>query len=111
MHIDEEDQLLGKSIYPKAQEEEIQAAKKTDETYRHYCMEKGVKPLIAFLVVVGLLVVCSFYCTTCIFGILAFCAVTCAFIPVLNVPMWACIIILLVKGWAFTNGNLTLTWG
>lgn len=66
------------------------------------------------LIMVGLtligLIVCYMYCLPCLFGILVFSALTCGCSPIMNVPLWITILILIIRGWSLTNGHLTLIW-
>jgi hypothetical protein len=43
-------------------------------------------------------------------GILAFSALTCPCVPVMNVPLWGAIFVLVFQGWRLTNGHLSLIW-
>lgn len=56
------------------------------------------------------IVICYEYCTTCLVGILLFSLCTCPFIPVMNVPLWISILVLVVGGWSFTHGHMSLVW-
>ena len=86
-------------------------AKKNNDYYQVNCWEKTLKPLIALGVTMVLLLICSYFCLPCLFGVLLFSACTCAFIPVMNIPLWATIAILILHGWALTTGKLSLVWG
>lgn len=107
---------LDKTIYVTDDEESarkkiIDDARKKDESYEAYCWHRAVKPLIYMCVVFGLLVLCAFFCIPCLFGIFIFSACTCPYVPVMNLPLWSAMIILIYHGWALTTGKLSLTWG
>lgn len=69
-----------------------------------------VMPLALVLVTLAGLVVCAVLCVPCLMGILAFSALTCPCVPVMNVPLWGAIFILIIQGWSLTNGHMSLIW-
>ena len=69
-----------------------------------------VRPLVLVAVTLIGLTVCFYVCIPCLFGILAFSAITCPCQPVMNVPLWGSIFILIIQGWNLTSGHLSLIW-
>lgn len=64
-------------------------------------------------VMIACIVLCLvFYmtCPRCLFGILIFSACLCPFFHPMNAPLWLAIVLLIVSGWTFTTGNLSITW-
>lgn len=49
-------------------------------------------------------------CPRCLFGILIFSACLCPFFNPMNAPLWLAIVLLVVSGWSFTTGNLSIVW-
>lgn len=72
---------------------------------------KTVKPLLLCCLTFAALVVCAYFCIPCVFAVFAFSACTCPFVPVMNIPLWAAIIILVYEGWTLTNGRFGVFWG
>lgn len=67
--------------------------------------------MLAFLLFILIfIVICTFVCLPCLFGLIVFSAITCPCKAEMNVPLWGSIIALIIRGWTFTNGHLTLTW-
>ena len=73
-------------------------------------LQRVIYPLILLVATLAGLVVCAILCVPCLFGILAFSAITCGCQPLMNVPLWGSILVLLIRGWTFTTGNMTLIW-
>jgi hypothetical protein len=71
---------------------------------------KVVCPLVMVALTLGGLVACAILCVPCLMGILAFSALTCPCVPVMNVPLWGAIAILIFQGWSLTNGHMSLIW-
>jgi hypothetical protein len=69
-----------------------------------------VFPLAMVVLTLGGLVACAILCVPCLMGILAFSALTCPCVPVMNVPLWGAIFVLVFQGWRLTNGHLSLIW-
>jgi hypothetical protein len=69
-----------------------------------------VFPLAMVVLTLGGLVACAILCVPCLMGILAFSALTCPCVPVMNVPLWGAIFVLIFQGWRLTNGHLSLIW-
>lgn len=69
-----------------------------------------IMPLAMVAVTLAGLGVCAALCVPCLFGILAFSAITCPCVPVMNLPLWSAIFILIIQGWSLTNGHLSLIW-
>ena len=95
------------------QSSEAYEKKKTEtlnKVHDEWFWSKVLKPLILVVVTMAALVACAFFCIPCLMGIFVFSACTCPFIPVMNLPLWGTIIILLVEGWSLTTGKLSLVW-
>jgi hypothetical protein len=69
-----------------------------------------VFPLAMVVLTLAGLVACAILCVPCLMGILAFSALTCPCVPVMNVPLWGAIFVLIFQGWRLTNGHLSLIW-
>lgn len=61
-------------------------------------------------VVIGGCVVSFFYCKTCLLGIIILSCVLCPWMPYLNIPLWISILMLVILGWHFTNGDFIFSW-
>jgi hypothetical protein len=57
-----------------------------------------------------LCVVFYMICPKCLFGVLLLSACLCPFVHAMNVPLWLAIILLIVSGWSFSAGALSITW-
>ena len=73
-------------------------------------VQQVVLPLLLITATLIALVVCAILCVPCLMGILVFSACTCSFVPIMNVPLWGAIVLLIIEGWSLTNGHLTLMW-
>jgi hypothetical protein len=51
-----------------------------------------------------------FICPRCLFGMLLFSACLCPWCNTMNAPLWLAIVLLVVSGWTFTAGYLSVTW-
>jgi uncharacterized membrane protein AbrB (regulator of aidB expression) len=51
-----------------------------------------------------------FICPRCLFGVLLFSACLCPFFNTMNLPLWLAIVLLIVSGWTFTSGLLSVSW-
>lgn len=69
-----------------------------------------VFPLGMVILTLAGLAVCAVLCVPCLMGILVFSALTCPCVPVMNLPLWSAILILIFQGWRLTNGHLSLIW-
>ena len=69
-----------------------------------------VFPLAMVVITLAGLVACAILCVPCLMGILVFSALTCPCVPVMNVPLWGAIFVLVFQGWRLTNGHLSLIW-
>ena len=68
--------------------------------------------VVTLLTTVSILLCVLFYfiCPKCLFGVLLFSACLCPFINMMNVPLWLAFVLLVVSGWTFTAGFLSVTW-
>lgn len=66
--------------------------------------------MIFFLGGFGLLYFCMYYCQICVFGVLLFCIITCLQYRLMNLLLWASILVLWTRGWSFRTGSLSLSW-
>ena len=80
--------------------------KRHEKTFR----ERFVVPLLMVVATLAGLVVCAALCVPCLMGILVFSALTCPCMPVMNLPLWSAIFILIFQGWSLTNGHMSLIW-
>ena len=85
-------------------------AERLNQRHEKGFFQRVLYPLILLVATLAGLVVCAILCIPCLFGILVFSAITCGCQPVMNVPLWGSIVVLLVRGWTFTNGHMTLIW-
>ena len=93
---------------------DVEAAKtksleKSKQMHQDMC-DKVFKPLMWLLFTGGILAICSLYCTSCLIGLCMVCICLCPFIPILNIPLWISIVLLMWRGWSLTNGHLSLVW-
>ena len=59
------------------------------------------------------LVMCLFFymtCQQCLFCVLIISACLCPWFNVMNAPLWTSIVLLILGGWTFTTGYLSVTW-
>jgi hypothetical protein len=66
--------------------------------------------LCLMLLSIVLCLVFYMICPRCLFGILIFSACLCPFFHPMNAPLWLAIVLLVVSGWSFTTGALSITW-
>ena len=66
--------------------------------------------LVCFFGGFGLLYLCMAFCPICVFGVLGFCIITCLQYRLMNLLLWASILVLWVHGWSFRAGNLSVSW-
>ena len=66
--------------------------------------------MFLMFVCIALCLVFYFICPKCLFGILIFSACLCPFLHPMNAPLWLAIVLLVVSGWSFTAGYLSITW-
>ena len=85
-------------------------AKELNKRHEKSFLKRVVGPILMVTATMVVLVICLYVCLPCLFGILIFSAVLCPCQPVMNVPLWGSILVLLIKGWSLTNGHLTLIW-
>jgi hypothetical protein len=81
-----------------------------NKKYEKSFCSRIVMPLGLVIVTLAGLVVCAVLCVPCLMGILAFSALTCPCVPVMNVPLWGAIFILIFQGWHLTSGHMSLIW-
>jgi uncharacterized membrane protein len=64
------------------------------------------------LTIITILLCLVFYviCRECLFAVLIFSACLCPFFHPMNAPLWLAILLLVVSGWTFTTGALTVSW-
>jgi hypothetical protein len=67
---------------------------------------------VLFLMLACVVLCMIFYmtCTKCLFFILLFCVLLCPFYNSFNLPLWIAIIMLIISGWSFSAGALSITW-
>ena len=73
------------------------------------CSRRGA----AMVMTITALVLCVYFffaCPKCLFGVLLASACMCPWFNTMNAPLWLAIILLIVSGWTFTFGNLSVTW-
>ena len=98
-------------IMGSSETEEKERALKRKKEMESWFWDKTVKPLLLCCLTFAALVVCAFFCIPCVLAIFAFSACTCPFVPVMNVPLWSAIIILVYEGWTLTDGRFGVFWG
>jgi hypothetical protein len=78
----------------------------------NYMREQFYDLAVMCLVLVCLLLCIVFYmvCPKCLFGVLIVSACLCPFCHPMNAPLWLALVLLVVSGWSFTAGNLSITW-
>jgi hypothetical protein len=86
------------------------AAAELNKRHEKSFWSRVVFPLAMVVVTLAGLAACAVLCVPCLMGILAFSALTCPCVPVMNVPLWGAIFILIFQGWSLTNGHLSLIW-
>lgn len=94
----------------KTDEMEVKKSKGIGEKYRDFFLYQFCIPLGLLATAAAFLGVGWFLCPMCIVGVLLFSACTCAYMPVMNIPLWISIIILVWQGWEVTNGTMTVSW-
>jgi hypothetical protein len=74
--------------------------------------DRGKRMAVLLMTVVSLLLCVYFYfaCPKCLFGILVVSAYMCPWYHMMNAPLWVAIFMLVISGWTFTFGYLTVTW-
>lgn len=70
-----------------------------------YC----IVSVFTLVVVLGLVVVCYFFCVPCLFVIIAISACLCPFLSFFNIPLWVSILLLVFACWHFTAHILGVT--
>jgi hypothetical protein len=91
-------------------DEKVRALKRND-AHDGWFWDRAVKPLLLCCLTFAALIVCAYFCIPCVLAIFAFSACTCPFVPVMNIPLWSAIIILVYEGWTVTNGRFGMFWG
>ena len=86
------------------------AAAEINKRHEKSFWSRVVFPLGMVVLTLAGLVACAILCVPCLMGILAFSALTCPCVPVMNVPLWGAIFVLVFQGWRLTNGHLSLIW-
>ena len=86
------------------------AAAELNKRHEKSFWSRIVFPLAMVILTLGGLAVCAVMCVPCLFGILAFSALTCPCMPVMNLPLWGAIFILIFEGWHLTSGHMSLIW-
>lgn len=86
------------------------AAAELNKRHERSFWSRIVLPLALVALTLAGLAVCAILCVPCLFGILAFSALTCPCVPVMNVPLWGAIAILIFEGWHLTSGHMSLIW-
>jgi hypothetical protein len=62
------------------------------------------------ILMLGACILSYFYCKSCLVAIVIFSLFFCLCVPGLNVPLWIGIVLLIISGYSFTNGKMTLVW-
>jgi hypothetical protein len=86
------------------------AAAEINKRHEKSFWSRVVFPLGMVVLTLAGLVACAILCVPCLMGILAFSALTCPCVPVMNVPLWGAIFILIFQGWSLTHGRMSLIW-
>jgi hypothetical protein len=76
-------------------------------------LSEGFRAGAAILMTAVSIVLCLvFYmtCPKCLFGVLLVSACMCPWFNSMNAPLWLAILLLIVSGWTFTTGYLSVTW-
>lgn len=87
------------------------AAAELNKRHESSFLRRVALPLALVVLTLAGLVVCAILCVPCLMGILVFSALTCPCIPVMNLPLWTAIFILIFQGWRLTSGHMSLIWG
>ena len=89
----------------------------TENIVTHVCTYYFSEPetlcgtILVFGIAVGMLVVALFFFPPLVWGTLAFSCLFCLRYRIMNLVLWACIVVLWVVGWRFNFGQgLTLQW-
>lgn len=93
-----------------AEEDHVKKSKNITNVYREYFINKVFIPLVLLGITALVLILGWFFCPVCIVGVLVFSICTCAYVPILNIPLWISIAILMWQGWKITQGSLSLEW-
>jgi len=93
-----------------SEEREREKSKSIGQKYKDFFLYQILIPLALLAVAAAFLGVGWFVCPVCIVCVFLFSACTCAYMPVMNIPLWISIIILIWQGWTVTNGALSVTW-
>ena len=80
----------------------------SDHTNR--LLREGCEHLTLFCITAAVMGVDMYYSPLIVFGVLAFSLCTCAYIPVMNLPLYASVLWLIIQGWAITQGHVKLVW-
>ena len=73
-------------------------------------VRRGVETLILFFITVAIMAVGMYYSPLIVFGVLILSLCTCAYIPVMNLPLYACVFWLVIQGWTITSHQFKLVW-
>jgi len=92
------------------EEEDVKKSKSIGQRYRDFFMYQVCIPLVLLATAAAFLGVGWFICPVCVVCVFLFSACTCAYIPVMNIPLWISIVILIWQGWKVTDGALTVAW-
>jgi len=83
---------------------------KKNTFFKSYAWHSCIMPLTMLCIVMGILLGLAMVCPKCLFIVFFFCACTCGFVPIMNIPLWVSMIILILKGWTISNGVFSLSW-
>lgn len=61
------------------------------------------------LFLTGILVICVFYCNYCLYGVFLLSLATCMCEPMMNVPLWISLVLLIINGFDVVFGQMELT--
>lgn len=92
------------------EEAEKQKSKHISQRYKDYFIYQVLVPLSLLAIAAALLGLGWFICPICVVCVFLFSACTCAYMPIMNVPLWISIVILMWQGWKISDGALALTW-
>ena len=70
----------------------------------------GVAVMILTGLSILLCLIFYFTCPKCLFYILILSACMCPWIHSMNAPLWLAIVLLVLSGWTFTYGYMSVTW-
>ena len=104
------DQVKPDKVKPNQDSEDVKKSKEADRSHERYMWDNCFKPFVWLVLTGAALGVFSAYCTSCLIGLCLVCLCLCPFIPIVNIPLWISIVILLWRGWSLTNGHLSLVW-